>query len=36
MAPDAPADWTSPAGELQAGIVFAFAQYVRKRGTSAL
>jgi hypothetical protein len=30
-APDAPADWTSPEGELQAGIVFAFAQYVRKR-----
>jgi site-specific DNA recombinase len=29
-APDAPADWTSPEGELQAGIVFAFAQYVRK------
>lgn len=31
FAPDAPADWTSPEGELQAGIVFAFAQYVRKR-----
>jgi DNA invertase Pin-like site-specific DNA recombinase len=30
-APDAPTDWTSPEGELQAGIVFAFAQYVRKR-----
>lgn len=30
-APDAPADWTTPEGELQAGIVFAFAQYVRKR-----
>jgi len=30
-APDAPADWTSPEGELQAGIVFAFAQYVRSR-----
>lgn len=30
-APDAPSDWTSPEGELQAGIVFAFAQYVRKR-----
>jgi DNA invertase Pin-like site-specific DNA recombinase len=30
-APDAPADWTSPEGELQAGIVFTFAQYVRKR-----
>lgn len=30
-APDAPADWTSPEGELQAGIVFAFAQYVRTR-----
>jgi site-specific DNA recombinase len=33
-APDAPADWTSPEGELQAGIVFAFAQYVRKRARS--
>lgn len=30
-APDAPSDWLSPEGELQAGIVFAFAQYVRKR-----
>src|SRR5262245_23103696 len=30
-APDAPSDWTSPEGELQAGIVFAFATYVRKR-----
>lgn len=30
-APDAPSDWTTPEGELQAGIVFAFAQYVRKR-----
>lgn len=30
-APDAPADWTSPEGELHAGIVFTFAQYVRKR-----
>jgi site-specific DNA recombinase len=30
-APDAPSDWTSPEGELQAGIVFAFAQYVRSR-----
>lgn len=30
-APDAPADWTSPEGELQAGLIFAFAQYVRKR-----
>lgn len=30
-APDAPADWTSPEGELQAGIVFTFAQYVRSR-----
>jgi site-specific DNA recombinase len=30
-APDAPTDWTSPEGELQAGIVFAFAQYVRSR-----
>ena len=30
-APDAPADLTTPEGELQVGIVFAFAQYVRKR-----
>jgi DNA invertase Pin-like site-specific DNA recombinase len=30
-APDAPADATSPEGELQLGIVFAFAQYVRSR-----
>jgi DNA invertase Pin-like site-specific DNA recombinase len=30
-APDAPSDWTTPEGELHAGIVFAFAQYVRKR-----
>jgi DNA invertase Pin-like site-specific DNA recombinase len=30
-APDAPSDWLSPEGELQAGIVFAFAQYQRKR-----
>jgi DNA invertase Pin-like site-specific DNA recombinase len=30
-APDAPSDWTTPEGELQAGIVFAFAQYVRQR-----
>ena len=30
-APDAPADWTTPEGELQAGIIFAFAQYVRSR-----
>ena len=30
-APDAPADWTTPEGELQAGILFAFAQYVRQR-----
>lgn len=30
-APDAPADWTTPEGELQAGILFAFAAYVRKR-----
>jgi DNA invertase Pin-like site-specific DNA recombinase len=30
-APDAPADWTSPEGELQAGILFEFAAYVRKR-----
>lgn len=33
-APDAPADWTSPEGELQAGIVFTFAQYVRKRSAA--
>lgn len=30
-APDAPADWTTPEGELQAGILFAFAAYVRNR-----
>jgi DNA invertase Pin-like site-specific DNA recombinase len=30
-APDAPSDWTSPEGELQAGILFAFASYIRKR-----
>src|SRR5688572_10776098 len=30
-APDAPADATSPEGELQLGIVFAFAQYTRSR-----
>jgi DNA invertase Pin-like site-specific DNA recombinase len=30
-APDAPNDWLSPEGQLQAGIVFAFAQYVRQR-----
>src|SRR5262245_48828499 len=30
-APDAPSDWTTPEGELQAGIVFAFAQYIRSR-----
>lgn len=30
-APDAPADWKSPEGELQAGIFFAFAQYTRSR-----
>jgi DNA invertase Pin-like site-specific DNA recombinase len=30
-APDAPDDWTTPEGELQVGIMFAFAQYVRKR-----
>jgi DNA invertase Pin-like site-specific DNA recombinase len=30
-APDAPADWTTPEGGLQAGILFAFAQYVRQR-----
>lgn len=33
-APDAPADWTSPEGELQAGLMFAFAQYVRKRAAA--
>lgn len=30
-APDAPSDWTSPEGELQAGIFFAFGQYTRSR-----
>jgi len=30
-APDAPADWTTPEGGLQAGILFEFAAYVRKR-----
>jgi DNA invertase Pin-like site-specific DNA recombinase len=30
-APDAPADATTPEGELQVGIIFAFAQYVRMR-----
>jgi DNA invertase Pin-like site-specific DNA recombinase len=30
-APDAPADWTTPEGELQAGFVFLLATYVRKR-----
>ncbi len=30
-APDAPEDWTTPEGELQVGIMFAFAQYVRRR-----
>lgn len=30
-APDAPNDWTSPEGELQAGFVFLLATYVRKR-----
>jgi Resolvase, N terminal domain len=38
FAPDAPADWTTPEGELQSGIVFSFAQYVRSRaraGSSA-
>jgi DNA invertase Pin-like site-specific DNA recombinase len=30
-APDAPSDWTTPEGELQTGIIFAFAQYVRSR-----
>jgi len=30
-APDAPSDATSPEGELQLGIVFAFAQYQRSR-----
>lgn len=31
FAPDAPSDWTTPEGELQTGIIFAFAQYVRSR-----
>jgi site-specific DNA recombinase len=35
-APDAPADWTTPEGELQAGIMFAFAQYVRQRARAGL
>lgn len=30
-APDAPADWTTPEGELQAGLAFLFATYIRKR-----
>jgi DNA invertase Pin-like site-specific DNA recombinase len=30
-APDAPTDWTTPEGELQAGFVFLLATYVRKR-----
>lgn len=30
-APDAPSDWTTPEGGLQAGIVFTFATYVRMR-----
>ena len=30
-APDAPSDWTTPEGGLQAGIIFAFAEYVRMR-----
>jgi DNA invertase Pin-like site-specific DNA recombinase len=30
-APDAPADWTTPEGELQAGFVFLLATSVRKR-----
>jgi DNA invertase Pin-like site-specific DNA recombinase len=33
-APDAPSDWLSPEGELQTGIMFAFAQYVRSRARS--
>ncbi len=33
-APDAPSDWTTPEGELQAGILFAFATYVRKRAAA--
>jgi site-specific DNA recombinase len=31
LAPDAPADWQSPEGELQASIFFGFAQYQRSR-----
>lgn len=34
-APDAPSDWTSPEGELQAGILFEFAAYVRKRARAS-
>lgn len=30
-APDAPADWTTPEGELQGGFAFLLATYVRKR-----
>lgn len=30
-APDAPSDWTTPEGGLQAGIIFTFATYVRMR-----
>lgn len=30
-APDAPSDWTTPEGELQANVFFMFAQYTRKR-----
>lgn len=33
-APDAPADWTTPEGELQVGIMFVFAAYVRKRSAA--
>src|SRR6266511_597876 len=35
-APDAPEDVTTPEGELHVGIVFAFAQYVRKRAHAGL
>src|SRR5215207_1235636 len=31
FAPDAPADWKTPEGELQGSIFFAFAAYQRKR-----
>jgi len=35
-APDAPEDMTTPEGELMTGILFGFAQYVRKRARAGL